>query len=917
VAGGQVISGMLKTVNVEVGGLMLQVEVCVIDEIMPETHVLLGMDVVKRLGGVIITADGQVKWLRRENMTMSVQTEESTNVISPGNRISDVDFDAIFDRGEWKVRWKWKNGVEPSKEEEKRQYKIRNELRKDFDAEIEDWIEEGILVKHSPTAHGEIKSYIPLIAIEQQKGDTKKIRPVFDFRELNKKLESHPGGSLPLCRDRMREWRQKGIPSHLLDLKRAYLQIKVDSELWCWQGVIWRGKTFLLTRLGFGLASAPKIMTKIVENCLSQLPGVECSSYIDDIHVAGDRKEAQRVQHHLAQFGLLSKPVEEIGGSHAVRVLGLKVDSNLAWSRESKIPKVGNGTVTKREMHRIVGELLGHFPKVGWLRVACGFLQRKASESKIDWDEKVDAGLMRCLDDLFEKLEKEGDPAKGQWSVACTPKIVLWTDASQIAMGVALEVNDDIIEDAAWLRKKEDCSHINMSELDAVIKGINLATRWNPSCIELMVDSATVAGWLRSVFDHTHNVHSKSMGELLIRRRLQVLEEMVKFMEAPITVTLVPSHKNKADELTRVPRNWLKKEMTSACAHVMDPDCLKNYIREIHEKAHFGTARTLELVRSKFGDEAKPTLVKEVISECARCAKIDPHIRNSGYSGKLSVGRVWQRLATDVTHIEHVPYLTIVDANSRYAVWQRLPTESGGSIAQGLHKVFAWFGPPEELLSDNGTAFRSDEVKKVLEKWTVKQRFSSAYRPQGNGLAERVHRTVKRTLARTSCTVEEAVFWINATKANESKLSPFEILFRARPRRPGIDSAREWIKKPVEESQKTNRDEECRNPLQVGDSVYLRPGDGKCDKEWTGPHVVSKVMSPVTVELDHDGVTRHTNHCRKTENRNDSSTDEEELFGEINHGQPDLPSTSEAETQYASRPKRTRMSPDRYGVIKW
>ena len=97
------------------------------------------------------------------------------------------------------------------------------------------------------------------------------------------------------------------------------------------------------------------------------------------------------------------------------------------------------------------------------------------------------------------------------------------------------------------------------------------------------------------------------------------------------------------------------------------------------------------------------------------------------------------------------------------------------------------------------------------------------------------------------------------------------------------DQEENGLKNPSR-NQKSDKDEECRNPLQVGDSVYLRPGDGKCDKEWTGPHVVSKVMYPVTVELDHDGITRHTNHCRKTENRNDSSTDEEELFGEINHG---------------------------------
>ena len=53
-------------------------------------------------------------------------------------------------------------------------------------------------------------------------------------------------------------------------------------------------------------------------------------------------------------------------------------------------------------------------------------------------------------------------------------------------------------------------------------------------------------------------------------------------------------------------------------------------------------------------------------------------------------------------------------------------------------------GPPEELLSDNGAAFRSKEVKEVCVKWEIKQSFSCAYRPKGNGVGERVYLDIKR-----------------------------------------------------------------------------------------------------------------------------------------------------------------------------
>ena len=49
----------------------------------------------------------------------------------------------------------------------------------------------------------------------------------------------------------------------------------------------------------------------------------------------------------------------------------------------------------------------------------------------------------------------------------------VWCDASSIALGVVLEIDGNSVEDAAWLRKKDDFAHINLAELNAVLKGIN------------------------------------------------------------------------------------------------------------------------------------------------------------------------------------------------------------------------------------------------------------------------------------------------------------------------------------------------------------------------------------------------------------------------------------------------------------
>lgn len=60
---------------------------------------------------------------------------------------------------------------------------------------------------------------------------------------------------------------------------------------------------------------------------------------------------------------------------------------------------------------------------------------------------------------------------RGKWQKLA--KGTVWLYASSIALGVLLEGN--VVEDAALLRKKKDFHHINVAELDAAMKGINMA----------------------------------------------------------------------------------------------------------------------------------------------------------------------------------------------------------------------------------------------------------------------------------------------------------------------------------------------------------------------------------------------------------------------------------------------------------
>jgi len=312
-------------------------------------------------------------------------------------------------------------------------------------------------------------------------------------------------------------------------------------------------------------------------------------------------------------------------------------------------------------------------------------------------------------------------------------------DASSIAMGVCLEIDDKIVEDAAWLRKEDDGAHINVAELEAVLKGVSLALKWQIKDMVLMTDSATVFSWVKSVLDDTRRPKVSGLSEMLVRRRLWLLRELVDEYGIAISMEFVPSEKNRADILTRVPQAWLRR----ICVGV-EQKCGVEELWLVHKEHHFGIERTHYLAEKRFGCKVNRRDVENIVQSCQQCKSIDPHPVTWKH-GKLSVDGVWQRLAANITFVEGRPYLSVIHCGpSRFAIWQRLQNQTASAVTQSLERIFLERGPPEELLSDNGPCFNSSVTKTLFDKWGISHINSAAYCHSGNGIVERNHRTIKR-----------------------------------------------------------------------------------------------------------------------------------------------------------------------------
>ncbi|GJT77436.1 reverse transcriptase domain-containing protein, partial [Tanacetum coccineum] len=80
--------------------------------------------------------------------------------------------------------------------------------------------------------------------------------------------------------------------------------------------------------------------------------------------------------------------------------------------------------------------------------------------------------------------------------------------------------------------------------------------------------------------------------------------------------------------------------------------------------------------------------------------------------------------------------LVAVDYLSKWVEAKALPTNDARVVCKFLKSLFARFGAPRAIISDRGTHFCNDQFAKVMLKYEVTHRLSTAYHPQTSGQVE-------------------------------------------------------------------------------------------------------------------------------------------------------------------------------------
>ena len=158
-------------------------------------------------------------------------------------------------------------------------------------------------------------------------------------------------------------------------------------------------------------------------------------------------------------------------------------------------------------------------------------------------------------------------------------------------------------------------------------------------------------------------------------------------------------------------------------------------------------------------------------------------------------GKVFARVGADLSGplpatIEGYRYLlTVVDHLSGYADALPIPDKRAITVWKAMEAIFARFGYPEELITDNGTEFTAEEIRQKYRERGIKHLRTSVLHPQTNGVVERFNRTIKETIRKMTNNVprdwathlNHALWAYRVSPQTTRGSSPYEILFGQAP----------------------------------------------------------------------------------------------------------------------------------------
>lgn len=658
------------------------------------------------------------------------------------------------------------------------------------------------LLKHDIIQESKSDYASPILMVKKKTGEQ---RLCVDFRALNNKTNKDRF-PLPLIDDQISNLSGNTFFT-TLDLASGYYQVRMSEGSRHLTGFVTPDGHYEFKRMPFGLANAPAVFQRMINQILGNRRFEYALAYLDDVLIPSKTVEEmfQRLEEVLKlfrQYRLTLKLSKCRFFDTTVSYLGYEISSSGIQPGESKTLAVKEFPVPHNvhEVRQFLG-LTGYFRKFikDYGAIARPLTSLLKRDSIWHWSDVEDKAFTTLKDNLINRpLLALYDPSL---------ETELHTDASSLGIGGILmqwQSGVRVLKPVAYFSRQTtpEEKHLHAYELETLavvcslkkfrvyLLGVHFKVYTDCAALRTTLSKRDliprIARWWLQICEYTFDIEYRPGVQMshvdALSRNTKLTEESddgpavdiyridtenwlltLQIADPDISRILKVLKPSDDEESRDIRKNYTVKNHI-VYRRVDDKLCLVvprsarwQICRANHDDiGHLGYAKTLERIQSLYWFPKLRRFVQKYVSACLECAY------NKDNAARQKSGFIYPiekiEIPFHTIHMDHLgPFvrskdgnthiLTVVDAFTKYLFVRAVKDLKSKTTIKTLERIFYDFGIPARIVSDRGTSFTSAAFKAFCDAHGIKHVLNAVSCPRANGQAERFNQTVLNSLS--------------------------------------------------------------------------------------------------------------------------------------------------------------------------
>ena len=671
---------------------------------------------------------------------------------------------------------------------------VPHHLREKIEAALDELLDLDIIEK----VEGPTEWVSPIVPVPKKNGE---LRICVDMRRANEAITRvrHP---IPMIDDLLQVIGE-GKKFSKIDLRSGFHQIELSEESRKITTFITHKGLFRYKRLMFGVNAAPEIYQHIIGQLIADIPGAV--NFIDDLIVFGkDENEhdarLEKLLNRLKEKGLTLNPEKCEFGVPRIQVLGYDVGPNGISVTSEKIKAISEARRPENvsETRSFLGlvQFCGRFIQ-NLSEIAAPLRELIKKDTEFVWTKRQEEAFLNIKKKLVET--EHLTPFKKD-----APTILV-TDAGPTALGaILLQVSNGEEKVVAYASRSllDVETRYSQTEKEALsivwgcehfypyIYGTNFELRTDHKPLIFIFSpkskpSARIERWILRLqpFDFTlkHIEGKTNIADCLSRLTISddsssithKPDEYIYFVaSSAVPCAITPKEMeimSSKDEEFAILRQCIQTEDWKNCpkayipsryelttlgqlilrgTRIVVPKELRPRIVLLAHEGHQGVVKTKQRLRSKVWWPGMDREAELTCKTCRSCQVVTTTHTHEPLKMTELPDKPWSDLAADLLGPlpggEYV--FVVIDYYSRFFEVDFMRDTTSTKVIESLETMFARFGVPNSIRTDNGPQFISQKFSDFLEENGIQHRRNTPLWPQANGEVERQNRTLLKIL---------------------------------------------------------------------------------------------------------------------------------------------------------------------------